>query len=143
MRKWWVRDIMQHLQNLSDSRKACSPTAAPSQALHAFRDNKASLLVATPAAARGLDLPAVQVIVCSTGSLPSEKVVLASVHLYKPFNLPPETHCCGQWQMQCLCSNGPDVHNRTFEQGLRPADSSAQALQPSQLHTAAICSAPC
>ncbi len=27
--------------------------------MHAFRDNKASLLVATPAAARGLDLPAV------------------------------------------------------------------------------------
>lgn len=29
------------------------------QAMHAFRDNKASLLIATPAAARGLDLPAV------------------------------------------------------------------------------------
>jgi superfamily II DNA/RNA helicase len=27
--------------------------------MHAFRDNKASLLIATPAAARGLDLPAV------------------------------------------------------------------------------------
>lgn len=29
------------------------------QALHAFRDNKASFLIATPQAARGLDLPAV------------------------------------------------------------------------------------
>lgn len=29
------------------------------QALHAFRDNKASFLLATPQAARGLDLPAV------------------------------------------------------------------------------------
>jgi superfamily II DNA/RNA helicase len=29
------------------------------QALHAFRDNVASLLVATPSAARGLDLPEV------------------------------------------------------------------------------------
>ena len=32
---------------------------APVQALHAFRDNKATFLLATPAAARGLDLPAV------------------------------------------------------------------------------------
>jgi superfamily II DNA/RNA helicase len=31
----------------------------PITALHAFRDNRATLLVATPAAARGLDLPAV------------------------------------------------------------------------------------
>ncbi|CAK0742325.1 hypothetical protein CVIRNUC_001388 [Coccomyxa viridis] len=31
----------------------------PIQALHAFRDNKASFLLATPQAARGLDLPAV------------------------------------------------------------------------------------
>ncbi|GAB4823402.1 hypothetical protein N2152v2_010448 [Parachlorella kessleri] len=31
----------------------------PIQALHSFRDNKATLLLATPAAARGLDLPAV------------------------------------------------------------------------------------
>lgn len=29
------------------------------QALHSFRDNKSSLLIATPQAARGLDLPAV------------------------------------------------------------------------------------
>ncbi len=29
------------------------------QALHAFRDNKASFLIATPQAARGLDMPAV------------------------------------------------------------------------------------
>ena len=29
------------------------------QALHAFRDNKANFLLATPQAARGLDLPAV------------------------------------------------------------------------------------
>ena len=33
--------------------------AAMLQALHAFRDNKASFLLATPQAARGLDLPAV------------------------------------------------------------------------------------
>ena len=31
------------------------------QALHSFRDNRTSLLLATPAAARGLDLPAVSV----------------------------------------------------------------------------------
>ena len=31
----------------------------PITALHSFRDNKANLLLATPAAARGLDLPAV------------------------------------------------------------------------------------
>lgn len=31
----------------------------PIKALHAFRDNAATLLLATPAAARGLDLPAV------------------------------------------------------------------------------------
>ncbi|CAL8467542.1 g7080 [Coccomyxa elongata] len=31
----------------------------PIQALHAFRDNKATFLLATPSAARGLDLPAV------------------------------------------------------------------------------------
>ncbi|CAL5219427.1 g1256 [Coccomyxa viridis] len=31
----------------------------PIQALHAFRDNKASFLIATPQAARGLDMPAV------------------------------------------------------------------------------------
>lgn len=43
-------------------REACSfshvshPTA---QALHAFRDNKATFLLAAPSAARGLDLPAV------------------------------------------------------------------------------------
>jgi superfamily II DNA/RNA helicase len=29
------------------------------QALHSFRDNKATFLLATPSAARGLDLPAV------------------------------------------------------------------------------------
>lgn len=29
------------------------------QALHAFRDNKTSFLIATPQAARGLDMPAV------------------------------------------------------------------------------------
>lgn len=29
------------------------------QALHAFRDNQATFLLATPSAARGLDLPAV------------------------------------------------------------------------------------
>jgi superfamily II DNA/RNA helicase len=33
--------------------------AEPIHSLHAFRDNQASLLVATPAASRGLDLPAV------------------------------------------------------------------------------------
>jgi superfamily II DNA/RNA helicase len=33
--------------------------ALRAQALHAFRDNRATFLLATPAAARGLDLPAV------------------------------------------------------------------------------------
>ena len=32
----------------------------PIKALHSFRDNKTTLLLATPAAARGLDLPAVR-----------------------------------------------------------------------------------
>jgi superfamily II DNA/RNA helicase len=32
----------------------------PITALHSFRDNKTTLLLATPAAARGLDLPAVR-----------------------------------------------------------------------------------
>ena len=31
----------------------------PTQAMHAFRDNATSMLLATPAASRGLDLPAV------------------------------------------------------------------------------------
>ena len=32
----------------------------PIKALHSFRDNKTTLLLCTPAAARGLDLPAVR-----------------------------------------------------------------------------------
>ena len=34
----------------------------PTRAAHAFRDGRASLLLATPAAARGLDLPAVEAV---------------------------------------------------------------------------------
>lgn len=33
-------------------------TCTPPQALHSFRDNRTTLLLATPSAARGLDLPA-------------------------------------------------------------------------------------
>ena len=36
----------------------------PTRAAHAFRDGRASLLLATPAAARGLDLPAVAAVYC-------------------------------------------------------------------------------
>lgn len=36
----------------------------PTRAAHAFRDGRASLLLATPAAARGLDLPAVAAVFC-------------------------------------------------------------------------------
>lgn len=46
VRSVWVREITE-----DDS--------ASVQALHAFRDNAATFLLATPAAARGLDLPAV------------------------------------------------------------------------------------
>jgi superfamily II DNA/RNA helicase len=37
---------------------------SPVRALHAFRDRAASLLLATPSAARGLDLPAVSAVYC-------------------------------------------------------------------------------
>lgn len=57
-----LRPGLQDSQTCTSSQAFELPHAhahAMAQAMHAFRDNKATLLLATPRAARGLDLPGV------------------------------------------------------------------------------------
>lgn len=53
----------------------------PIKALHSFRDNKTTLLLCTPAAARGLDLPAVR---CAVGWAAGRAVLgcVCGMHAY-------------------------------------------------------------
>lgn len=61
----------------------------PIKALHSFRDNKTTLLLATPAAARGLDLPAVR---CGLGRRHAPACVVSLCCACDPHHAVPVIH---------------------------------------------------
>jgi superfamily II DNA/RNA helicase len=84
--------------------------------MHAFRDNKASLLIATPAAARGLDLPAVSFVYNT--SAPSD----ATDYLHRAgragrigSGVSGTASCCSNTELQIACVPGVPVMHKLVD----------------------------